>query len=187
MSGTCRGPVRRRTATAIVLNTRITLNYGGWPRCCSPPEILKAKLAYESGLNPGETNDEYVGIAQLGKQTAKTYGLKVDGNVDERLKPELAIPAAAKFLGDLKRKYQTNSYSDNDSIRFALAAYNIGTDKVRLQLELSQPFMKNGKISYIHPSMTFLKGTYVPIIMGLQGDIGALAGMYKNDFLRDKL
>jgi hypothetical protein len=46
--------------------------------------------------------------------------------------------------------------------------------------------MVNGKVPYIHPSMSFHKGTYVPKIMGLQGDISALAGMYKNDFLRGK-
>ena len=150
------------------------------------PEVLKAKLALESRFDPNATNGAYVGIAQLGKRTAIDNGLVVNGKIDERLNPELAIPAAARYLGDLRNEYSSYALTDNDATRFALAAYNIGQAKVDIQLDLAKPFMLNGKVPYIHPSMSFHKGTYVPKIMGLQGDIGALAGMYKNDFLRGK-
>ncbi len=151
-----------------------------------PPEVLKAKFALESRFNPKEVNGEYVGIAQFDKTTAENYGLTVDGKIDQRLNPELAIPAAAQYLGDLRNLFADNALNENDKLRFALAAYNIGPKKVNLQLDIAKPFMVNSKVPYNHPSMSFHKGTYVPNIIGLEGDIGALAGMYKNDFLRGK-
>lgn len=81
--------------------------------------ILSAQLKQESGFraNVGSVAGAQ-GIAQFIPATARAYGLRVDGQVDERNDPEKAIRAQADYMKDLVRQYGT--------MERALSAYNSG-------------------------------------------------------------
>ena len=94
-------------------------------------EQLPADLAYitvvESGLEtrpPGAAGA--VGPWQFTVVTAKTYGLRVDGQVDERKDLVKSTVATCKYLRDLILDFGTGS-----SVMLALAAYNSGTTPVK--------------------------------------------------------
>lgn len=57
-----------------------------------------SKLAYPN-------SPQARGLMQIQKGTAEKYGLKVSGDVDERLMPEKAIPAMGNYLAELHEHY----------------------------------------------------------------------------------
>lgn len=108
------------------------------------PSILKSLLAQESNFNPTVINQYgYAGIAQFGREAAREVGLHVGiagSEMDERLNPYKAIPAAARLLnlkaqrlGDLA----FSRYGQPDGAefwKFVLAAYNGGEGTVALAM-----------------------------------------------------
>jgi pSer/pThr/pTyr-binding forkhead associated (FHA) protein len=94
-------------------------------------EQLPADLAYipvvESGLETGQASAAgAVGPWQFTVGTAKTYGLRVDGQVDERKDLVKSTVATCKYLRDLILDFGAGS-----SVMLALAAYNSGTTTVK--------------------------------------------------------
>jgi pSer/pThr/pTyr-binding forkhead associated (FHA) protein/soluble lytic murein transglycosylase-like protein len=94
-------------------------------------EQLPADLAYipvvESGLETGQASAAgAVGPWQFTVVTAKTYGLRVDGQVDERKDLVKSTVATCKYLRDLILDFGAGS-----SVMLALAAYNSGTTTVK--------------------------------------------------------
>ena len=87
------------------------------------PESIKYLSVVESALVPNAVSHaEAVGLWQFVEETGKSYGLKIDKNIDERCDPVKSTVAAIRFLKDLHRKYQ--------SWELALAAYNSGAGRV---------------------------------------------------------
>lgn len=123
------------------------------------PFVLKSMLAQESSFGPGVVNTRgFAGIAQLGMEEARSVGLstgrspeqtaeyrrgrerypleQIDRADDQRLKPEAAIPAAARLLRlkarSLERKLfpRYGTPREDDYYRFVLGAYNAGQGTV---------------------------------------------------------
>lgn len=77
----------------------------------------------ESGFNPTAKSPVSArGLWQFMSPTARQYGLKVKGKVDERINPSRATDAALAYLGDL--------YNEFGSWYLAAAAYNTGQGRV---------------------------------------------------------
>jgi membrane-bound lytic murein transglycosylase D len=94
-------------------------------------EGLPGDLGYlaliESGYSSEAVSRAYaVGMWQFMRGTGRGYGLRVDTWVDERRDPMKATEAAARHLGDLRRRF--------GSLYLAAAAYNAGAGKVSRSL-----------------------------------------------------
>jgi len=87
------------------------------------PEDLSYIAFIESGLNPTvRSRANAVGMWQFIKGTATRYGLRVDWWIDERMDPEKATYAAAKYFKNL--------YGMFGSWYLAAASYNAGEGRV---------------------------------------------------------
>jgi ribosomal protein S18 acetylase RimI-like enzyme len=83
------------------------------------PNLLYAQGFQESRFKSNAVSPKgAVGDAQFMPDTAREYGLRVDGNVDERRDPSKAIPAQAKLMRKLLDR--------TGDIDLALAGYNSG-------------------------------------------------------------
>lgn len=92
------------------------------------PEELTLLSIVESACNTrAKSKAGAVGLWQFMPETARSYGLTVDGAVDDRYDPVKATDAAARYLRDLEKSLGTWS--------LALMSYNCG--KGRLQKALA--------------------------------------------------
>ena len=88
-----------------------------------PDEMLYLAVV-ESGLrNKATSRQGAAGVWQLIPRTAKTMGLKVQGNIDERRDPVASTKAAAKYLKMLNEKF--------GKWYLAILAYNCGEGALR--------------------------------------------------------
>lgn len=87
-----------------------------------PKELMYLAIV-ESALTPtAKSGAGAAGLWQLMPHTAREYGLKVDGAVDERLDPYRSTEAAVRILASLYKEYR--------DWRLVLVAYNCGTGKL---------------------------------------------------------
>ena len=91
------------------------------------PEELVYLAMIESGfLTNARSHVLATGMWQFMDPTARAYGLRIDGYVDERRDPVKATDAALEYLSDLYQQY--------NSWYLAAAAYNAGSTRVSLAL-----------------------------------------------------
>jgi len=92
------------------------------------PDDIKYLACIESTLSPiAISSAKAVGLWQFMPETAKQFGLEVSGDVDERYHVERETGAACRYLKDAYSKY-----GDWPS---ACASYNIGTNRITLELQ----------------------------------------------------
>lgn len=90
------------------------------------PNDFKYMPLVESGLRGGTSPKGAAGFWQFMPGTARSYGLKVNGHIDERKNLRKSTIAACKYLKDLYRVF--NSWT------LAAAAYNVGDTRMTRQI-----------------------------------------------------
>lgn len=112
------------------------------------PDDFKYIPLVESGLNPKVTSSKGArGFWQFMPATARLYGLRVDGKVDERLDFEKSTHAAAKYLKSL--------YEEFGDWTLVAAAYNVGGGSLRSSIR------KQGVSDYYRLRLNAETGSYV--------------------------
>ncbi|SDE31804.1 lytic transglycosylase domain-containing protein [Pedobacter soli] len=90
------------------------------------PNDFKYLALVESGMVEGVSPKGAAGIWQFMPGTARTYGLKVNGRVDERYNLRKSTIAACKYIKEM--------YQGLESWTLVAAAYNIGDGRLRKQI-----------------------------------------------------
>jgi soluble lytic murein transglycosylase-like protein len=103
-----------------------------WPvivrefRALELPEVMGYVAWTESGFNPQARNPSGArGMWQMMPVTARQYGLRVEGTVDERTDANKQTRAAARHLANLLAEF------GEDAFMLAMASYNRGENGVR--------------------------------------------------------
>ena len=92
-----------------------------------PSDLVYLALIESGFSNTAVSTARATGMWQFMKGTARLYGLRVDPWVDERRDPARATDAAARFLGDLYKRF--------GSYYLAAAAYNAGGGKISRSID----------------------------------------------------
>jgi len=90
------------------------------------PNDFKYLALVESGMREGISPKGAAGIWQFMPGTARTYGLKVNGSVDERYNLRKSTIAACKYIKEM--------YRGLESWTLVAAAYNVGDGRLRKQI-----------------------------------------------------
>lgn len=94
------------------------------------PEDFKYMPLVESGVKGGVSPKGAAGYWQFMPATARLYGLKVNGKVDERYDLEKSTIAASKYLRDL--------YQIFGNWILAAAAYNLGDTRLKQHIRVQK-------------------------------------------------
>ncbi|MEO6149147.1 MAG: lytic transglycosylase domain-containing protein [Mucilaginibacter sp.] len=111
------------------------------------PEDFKYIPLVESGLSAGTSPKGARGLWQFMPGTARSYGLKVNRGIDERLNVRKSTVAACKYLKEL--------YGEFNSWTLAAAAYNNGSVKI------GRAIKKQKEDNYFRMSLNRETGIYV--------------------------
>ena len=119
------------------------------------PEDFKYVPLVETGMKRGMYSPKgAAGVWQFMPQTARDYGLTVNSEVDERMDVRLATVAAAKYLKDLHKQF--NSWT------LAAAAYNGGEGRMRRQIK------KQNQDDYFQLDLNHETGKYVYSLISMK-------------------
>jgi membrane-bound lytic murein transglycosylase D len=95
------------------------------------PDDFKYMPLVESGMAHGRVSPKgAAGLWQFMPQTARDYGLTVNGNIDERNNVRKSTVAAARYIKDLYKIF--NSWT------LVAAAYNVGEGRLKRQISRQQ-------------------------------------------------
>ena len=94
------------------------------------PDDFKYLAVIESGLTNVTSPAGAEGFWQFMPQTARDYGLEVNGDIDERLNLIKSTESAADYLMD--------AYAEFGNWTLAAAAYNAGVQRIKTSLEKQQ-------------------------------------------------
>lgn len=127
-----------------------------------PPDLAYMALA-ESGLHADENSPAgAVGWWQFTPATAKNFGLRVDGPVDERRDARKSTQAAARYIRDLILDFGAGS-----SVMLAMAAYDLGPNKVKQAIRHVTDPIRQRDFWYLYRTRALPEETrdYVPKVI----------------------
>lgn len=122
-----------------------------------PLEIAFVPLV-ESGYKPNARNGAHVGLWQLGKPTAETFGVRVSSRSDERLDLVRATGAALDYLEYLNKRF------DGDWL-LSLAAYNAGEGRVLRSMKKNR--QAGRPTDYWNIELPQITRAYIPRVLAL--------------------
>jgi hypothetical protein len=130
---------------------------------------LPVELAYismlESGFNPKALSSVGArGLWQFMPYTGRHYGLRIEGDLDERTDPDKATVAAVKYFKEL-----IGMFGGKSSVMLCMAAYNAGEGSVMNALRKIDDPMSNRDFWYIYRMGYLPKETmeYIPRAIAL--------------------
>jgi membrane-bound lytic murein transglycosylase D len=136
-----------------------------------PPDFAFVPLV-ETAMSPGQSSAGAAGPWQFTSATARAYGLRVDGRVDERLDLHKSTLAGSKYLRELILDFGTGS-----SVMLALAAYNLGPTRVKQAVMKVEDPIKQRSFWYLYriralPAETreYVPKVFAAIIIGRDPD-----------------
>src|SRR5215469_9874867 len=126
------------------------------------PELLHYLAMIESGYQTDIGSPVgALGLWQFMPATAKRYGLRMDGSIDDRRDPRRSTQVAARYLRDLAFEF------GGDALLLALAGYNRGENGVRTALKrMSDPFSDRSYWRLVESNLLPIEtADYVPRFM----------------------
>jgi membrane-bound lytic murein transglycosylase D len=127
-----------------------------------PPDFSYMILV-ESALDAAQKSAAgSAGLWQFTPSTARAFGLRVDGHVDERLDVVKSTRAACKYIRDLILEFGSGS-----SVMLALAAYNLGPGRVKQAIRKVSDPIKQRNFWYLYRVRALPEETreYVPKVI----------------------
>jgi soluble lytic murein transglycosylase-like protein len=127
-----------------------------------PPDLAYMVLVESAFIAGDSSSAGAAGLWQFTPTTARAYGLKVSGNVDERLDALRSTEAAGRYIRELILDFGSGS-----SVMLALAAYNLGPGKVKRAVRTVKDPIKQRNFWYLYRVRALPTETreYVPKII----------------------
>lgn len=110
-----------------------------------PPDLAYMVLVESAFEGDRSSRAGAAGLWQFTAPTARAYGLRVDGSVDERLDAVKATRASCKYIRELILDFGSGS-----SVMLALAAYNTGPSKVKQAVRRVKDPIKQRSFWYLY-------------------------------------
>jgi membrane-bound lytic murein transglycosylase D len=130
---------------------------------------LPIELAYvamnESGFNPKALSSAGArGLWQFMPKTARSFGMRVEDEVDDRLDPEKSTYAAVEYFKDL-----IGIFGGKSSVMLVMAAYNAGEGRLIGALRKIDDPMRNRDFWYIYHMGYLAEETneYIPRVIAM--------------------
>ncbi len=127
-----------------------------------PQDLAYMVLVESAFITRNESPAGAVGLWQFTPETARAYGLRVDGQTDERLDIDKSTRAAGRYIRELILDFGTGS-----SVMLALAAYNLGPGRVKQAVRKVSDPIKQRNFWYLYRVRALPQETreYVPKII----------------------
>lgn len=127
-----------------------------------PPDLAFIPLVESAFQGNSTSHAGAAGYWQLVPLTARAYGLEVSESLDERFDLEKSTRAAGRYLRDLILEFGSGS-----SVMLALAAYNVGSTRVRRAVRRVDDPLRQRNFWYLYRSRALPRETrsYVPKVI----------------------
>jgi pSer/pThr/pTyr-binding forkhead associated (FHA) protein/soluble lytic murein transglycosylase-like protein len=129
-----------------------------------PPDLAYMVLVESAFIGGSTSSAGAAGLWQFTPATAKAYGLRVGGGIDERLDARKSTAAAGRYIRELILDFGSGS-----SVMLALAAYNSGPGKVKRAIRTVTDPIKQRDFWYLYRTKALPPETreYIPKTIGV--------------------
>ncbi len=129
-----------------------------------PPDLAYMTVVESAVTNAAVSPAGAVGPWQLMAPTARAMGLRVDGQVDERLDVRKSTVAARKLIREL-----ILDFGAGGSVMLAVAAFNSGTSRVKQAVRTVKDPIKQRNFWYLYRTRALPQETreYVPKVLAV--------------------